>query len=199
MTTTSKVVAAINSVQSSFAVEGIGKEGYNQKQGFKFRSIDQLYGPLNKALRDANLAIIPQASKHKSTIFVTAKGTQMVHVVVHTKWQLVCGDEFIVAKTTGEAMDSGDKATSKAQTQSYKTLLTELFSIPFEGEGDPDADSPELGEVQTINEEQIADLESLLEEHGADKARFLKWAKVNALEEINVGAFKGVCEMVARK
>jgi hypothetical protein len=47
-------------------------------------------------------------------------------------------------KAYGEALDAGDKATSKAMTAAYKYALLQTFCIPISGSEDADADSHKL-------------------------------------------------------
>jgi hypothetical protein len=42
------------------------------------------------------------------------------------------------ARTFGEAMDSGDKATNKAMSAAYKYVTFQTFCIPTEGDNDAD-------------------------------------------------------------
>jgi hypothetical protein len=50
---------------------------------------------------------------------------------------------------------------------------------------DPDQDGgPES--YETISDKQVADIAALIDEVGADKAKFFRWAKVTKLSEILV-------------
>lgn len=66
--------------------------------------------------------------------------------------------------------------------QRYLTKL--IFNIALTNE-----DNDGEGTLETINEEQIASIEALLTELGKDKKKFLKWAKVDSLDQIVVGAY----------
>ena len=68
--------------------------------------------------------------------------------------------------------------------QRYLTKL--IFNIALTNE---DNDGQRTGDTATINEEQIANIEALLTELGKDKKKFLKWAKVDSLDQIVVGAY----------
>jgi len=52
---------------------------------------------------------------------------------------------------------------------------------------------------ETISEEQQQTIDELLIAHGANKGKFLQWAKVADLSEINVNAFNSMCQMIKRK
>lgn len=64
----------------------------------------------------------------------------------------------------------------------------------------PDVDTS-TGEVieALLTEEQIANIEALMTEVGADKARFLKYLRVNALSEILAKNYSHVIEALERK
>lgn len=54
------------------------------------------------------------------------------------------------------------------------------------------------GKEETLSPKQAADLKALLTEHGCDIPKFLRWGKVNSLEEILAKNFDFVCEEVRR-
>lgn len=68
--------------------------------------------------------------------------------------------------------------------QRYLTKL--IFNIVIAGE---DKDGNKQTGAETISKEQIANIEAMLTELGKDKAKFLKWAKVDSLDQIVVGAY----------
>lgn len=73
--------------------------------------------------------------------------------------------------------------SSMSYGQRYLTKL--IFNIALTNE-DNDGEG---GDRETISEEQIANIEALLTELGKDKTKFLKWAKVDSLDQIVVGAY----------
>jgi hypothetical protein len=52
------------------------------------------------------------------------------------------------ARTFGEAMDSGDKATNKAMSAAYKYMAFQTFAIPTEGDNDADNHTHEIVRTQ---------------------------------------------------
>lgn len=66
--------------------------------------------------------------------------------------------------------------------QRYLTKL--IFNIIIAGE---DKDGNKQGE--RVSEEQIANIRALLSELGKDEKKFLKWAKVDSLDQIAAGAY----------
>lgn len=67
--------------------------------------------------------------------------------------------------------------------QRYMTKL--IFNIALTNE-DNDGEG---GGGETISEDQIANIRALLTELGKDEKKFLKWAKVDSLDQIVVGAY----------
>ena len=81
-----------------------------------------------------------------------------------------------------------DESGKKNPLQQIKSTVTYLESATFQavtGVVSSDAaDNDGNDAVETITEEQAADLNALREEVGVDLSRFLKWARVPAIDEI---------------
>jgi len=87
-------------------------------------------------------------------------------------------------------------AAGSALSYGMRYLLGLIFNLAIIKDDDGIAASLK---VETITEEQQATVQDLLDSTEADKARFLKWAKVAKISEINAGAYKSVVEMIKRK
>jgi hypothetical protein len=59
-----------------------------------------------------------------------------------------------------------------------------------------DDDGQRGGNLPTLSESQVADLQALLEETGADVKQFKRWAKVQELNQILAKNYKFVCDEV---
>ena len=70
-------------------------------------------------------------------------------------------------------------AVGAGMSYGMRYLLKMIFNVAV-GEDDVDGNMP----IETITEEQAADLNALREEVGVDLSRFLKWARVPAIDEI---------------
>ena len=64
--------------------------------------------------------------------------------------------------------------------------------------GEPDRDGQEAP-PQLVSQEQIANLEALISEVGADKGRFLRYCKINSLAEIPANNYATVVKMLEAK
>lgn len=139
-----KIYAAIAGVINDIGT--VSKDKINKQQGFKYRSIDDVYSVLNPALAKNRVFILPEILNESREIKTTAKGTQMICVILDMKYTIYAEDgSHIQTILKGEAMDTGDKAINKAMAIAYKYLCFQLFCIPVEDMADPDADSHELG------------------------------------------------------
>jgi hypothetical protein len=132
---------AIAAIMAKLAERGIAKKRRNEQQGFKFRGIDDVYNALAPALVDAKLVILPFVQERTVNERVNVRGTALFSVSLTVDYHFVStvdGSRHVV-RSYGEAMDSGDKATSKAMSMAYKYACFQAFCIPTEGDNDPDA------------------------------------------------------------
>jgi hypothetical protein len=99
------------------------------------------------ALPVCGLVMTPRVVGRTERAAASKSGGTIYTVILDVEWDLVSvvdGSRCIV-RVHGEAMDSGDKATTKALSASYKYACVLAFSIPLEGIEDADAHSPEAG------------------------------------------------------
>lgn len=141
-----KVFECINKVQSALAVVGIAKDAYNPMQKFNFRGIDAVYKALAPLLSEHRLCIIPNIVSREVIERPSKSGGNIFYVILKVEYTFVAVEDGSKHTCTmlGEAMDSGDKATSKAMSCAYKNLVLQVFCVPTSGDNDPDAHSPEV-------------------------------------------------------
>jgi hypothetical protein len=154
-----KVYAAINSVQKALSRTGIAKDRTNtQGATYKFRGIDDVYNAIAPLLADAGLCIIPRMIARVSEERQSNAGKPLFYVTVEAEFDFVSAEDGSkhTARTFGEAMDSGDKATNKAMSAAYKYAAFQTFAIPTEGDNDADAYTPEV--VSKVDAIQLAKL-----------------------------------------
>lgn len=146
------VVEAIVAVMRD--VRAVGKDGFNESQRFNFRGIDGTVNALGPVMRKHGLVVMPfqQSIRHEQ---VTARGgSTMNSVLVEVEYHFYGPggiNDKIVARTAGEAFDSGDKGTAKAMSVAFRTALLQGFALPTQ-ERDPDEDSHELATPPTTAE-----------------------------------------------
>ena len=138
---------AISNVTAYVARIGIGKTKRNAAQGFSYRGVDDVMQAMASALPVCGLVMTPRVVGRTERASASKSGGTIYTVILDVEWDLVSvvdGSRCIV-RVHGEAMDSGDKATTKALSASYKYACVLAFSIPLEGIEDADAHSPEAG------------------------------------------------------
>ena len=142
-----KVFQAINAVQSDLSQTGIGKNRKNtQGSGYMFRGIDDVYQALSPLLAKHGLCIIPRMLTRTCEERQSKAGGALFYVTVEAEFDFVAAEDGskATARTFGEAMDSGDKATNKAMSAAYKYAAFQTFAIPTEGNPDADAETHEV-------------------------------------------------------
>ena len=162
------VVEALNNVMAD--VQSVGKNDKNTHQGFRFRGIDAVVNAVGPALRRHGVIIAPTATIHRAENATTSTGkatNAVTLIVTFTVWG-PDGDSIEV-QVSGEAMDSGDKATPKAHSVAYRTALLQLLCIPTD-EPDPDATTYERSGVPDPDP-SIVSKAALLEAVEGDKDR----------------------------
>jgi hypothetical protein len=163
------------------AIGAIGKDS-EMKEGpakYQYRGIDAILNRANPAMARFGLFIAPtvqdveyeerRAGKEGRTVMVVC------HLTVEFNVHGLAGDRLEPPLVlVGEAFDTSDKATNKAQTAAFKLALGQLFAIPY-SEPDQDSERHELGEAPepvdppSPEEEQAkADLLELLD-HAPDE------------------------------
>ena len=126
-------------------VEAVGKDKVNKQQGFKFRSVDDVYNALHPALAKNKVFIVPEILEQTREMHQTKNGTQMVLVICKIRFTFYAEDgSYIQSVIIGEGLDTGDKATNKAMAIAYKYVCFQVFCIPTEEMADPDSESLEL-------------------------------------------------------
>lgn len=141
-----KVPAIYRAIAGVIAdVGSVGKDKVNKQQGFKFRSIDDVYNALHPALAKNKVFIVPDVLEQTREVVETKNGTKMTMVICKIKYTFFAEDgSYIESVIIGEALDTGDKATNKAMAIAYKYACFQVFCIPTEEMVDPDAESPEV-------------------------------------------------------
>ncbi len=142
----SEVYRAITAITAALSKTGISKNRTNQKQGYAFRGIDDVYSALSGLLGEHGLCVIPRVVKRDVTERVSSSGNALFYVVVDVEFDLVSDKDASThtCRVCGEAMDTGDKATNKAMSAAYKYFALMTFCIPTEGDNDADASTHDV-------------------------------------------------------
>ena len=126
-------------------VGSVAKDKVNKQQGFKYRSVDDVFNALHPALAKNKVFIVPTTLERKEQVIgKTKNGADMLKVVCKIKFEFYAEDgSSVVAIIYGEGLDTGDKATNKAMAIAYKYACFQVFCIPTEDMIDPDSERPE--------------------------------------------------------
>jgi len=148
-----KVYAAINAVQRALSISGIEKNRRNtQGSGYNFRGIDDVYNAIAPLLAEHGLCIVPRFLTRVCEERQSKAGGALFYVTVEAEFDFISSEDGSkhTARTFGEAMDSGDKATNKAMSAAYKYAAFQTFAIPTEGNPDADAETHQVKSAASI-------------------------------------------------
>ena len=187
---TSQIYAAILGVMGD--VGAVGKNATNQQQRYKYRSIDDLISALNPAMAKNGVFVVPGEIMEEVRQDHATKGGGVLHFVkLRIRYRFYAADgSYIDVITIGEAMDSGDKATNKAETAAFKYALSQVFAVPTHD--DADATDPEPIEPPKKQAEQnrptqmhIDALLALAETKGYGEADVLKSGRIKDWSQLD--------------
>lgn len=185
------VYSAINAVMATVAKEGISKDRKNTQQGYNFRGIDDVYNALCGILAANKLLMLPYVVEMKREERQTQKGGLLNYTILTVDFKFVSAEDGSseTVRTVGEAMDSADKSSNKAQSAALKYAAMQVFMIPTEGDNDADGTTHELAPRQEAPKEmpdaEWAKLVQLVEATKSDSGWLCKHYKVANLRQLN--------------
>jgi len=201
--TVPKIYSALASVQAGLTQSGVGKGGLNKEQRFRFRAWDDVQQALAGQLAKHHvLGPHPVIGERIDQERKTAKGTIMSRVILKGMVRFVSADDGSVIEydAIGEAMDAGDKATSKAQTMMIKYAIVHGLCVPLEGIADNDEATPEtVKSDEPVSREQLGEIMTLKDEANADTAKLCEYYGVDSLAQIPASRFEQVKALLEKK
>jgi hypothetical protein len=164
MTAQTQVLSSIIEVIAEIGKTGVGKDRINTHHKFQFRGIDDIYNALSPLLAKHKICMVPKVLSRECVERSAKDNKIQFHVTVHVAYQLISSIDhsMLQIEVYGEALDSSDKATSKAMSSAYKTAAVQAFCIPIEGNNDADLSSPEvlqtyeMAKLPAISEQECA-------------------------------------------
>lgn len=191
-----EVYTAISNVMAQMSKEGIGKDRKNSQQGYNFRGIDDVYNTLCGVLAANRLVILPYVQDMQRDERQTKSGGALNYTILTVDFTLVSavdGSQAVV-RMIGEAMDSADKSSNKAQSAALKYAALQVFMIPTEGDNDPDAtthevaprkaEKPKLDPAAKINDKTRHALQDLIIKSGGDVSQFCRDNGLTSLADL---------------
>lgn len=127
----------------------INKDERNREQGFNFRSIEQITAAARPLFAAEGVSVAPQVIKLEHSEVTAKSGARGFRAIVHMAYIFTAGSDgsFVETSMVGEAVDYGDKSTSKAVQMAYKYALTQVLQV---GSGDDlDGQSVDVGHVES--------------------------------------------------
>ena len=155
-------------------------------QGYKAVTHDAVTALLRNHLIDFGVVTVPRlVSSTIEKIGETKNGSPIIRYAGKYEVDFVnCDDpeDRITVPGEAHANDHGDKAPGKATSYATKYAMLKLFNIET-GEDDESRVEP-YEALKRIDAEQAANIEALITEVKADKAKFLKWMQAESVEDI---------------
>jgi len=181
---------AMSTAQSE--MKRIGADANNNQTHSKYAT----YAALDKVIRPIYtqhgfaLSFNTEESAHPDMVRVTC---DVAHVDGHEKHYRVDMPADGKGAKGGDVMTK-THAAGAAMSYGMRYLLKMIFNVAV-GEDDTDGNMP----VQLITEDQVADIQALLEETGAKRDAFLKYFKVESIDQLSVKAFPTAIKMLEAK
>ena len=147
------VYLALDLVRQDIDKLGIAKEReVTEGVKFRFRGIDDVMNVFSGLLVAAKLLPIPRYCSRAVSERATAAGKANYNTSVECTIEFVSladGTSVVAGPFFGEANDTGDKSTAKAQSIAYRQGMLTTFVVPLGPAADPEAD----GEQQVEGED----------------------------------------------
>ena len=149
------IVQSLNEIMK--AVGAISKSDRNAAQGFNFRGIDSVVNAVSPQLQKYGVVVVPSVEDYEyQSIEIGKNRTVMGHVKVKVTYTFVGPQgDAIKATVVAEAMDAGDKATTKAMSVAFRTALLQSLCLPTD-DADPDSHSYERSEKVVVDTKAVS-------------------------------------------
>ena len=194
----------------------VGKDSKNEQQGFKYRSIDAVYGAIHPLLGKYGVFLSPEVLSKTREERTNKNGTVLAFTCLRMKYTFYAPDGSSVSCVVeGEGMDSGDKSSNKAMAVAHKYALLQTFCIPTEEAKDPDAEVHVIAESAqparkepaaesrtgdtggaTITPPQLRILRKALERKGLPEQALADYFGVPALDQLPAASINDAIEWV---
>lgn len=132
-----EVLLAIHAIQRAISdMGGIGKthdtKAKNTAYSYKFRGIEDMYNVISPLMVHFGLVLTPYLESGRMSKITTKMGDVTYKSVVTMRYTLISiiDGSSIEVCFVGEANDSGDKSSLKAQSQAQKAFYIQTFNIP---------------------------------------------------------------------
>jgi hypothetical protein len=141
-----QVYKAVTAVAAELSGGGIPKRHRNERDDYRYRSIDDVLNRLSPLLAKHKLCVLPRVLVRECTDRLGEGDLLLVGVALKVAFDLVSsadGSSHTV-EAFGEALDASDKATAKAMSSAYKHAMLQTFCVPVAQIADADVSSHRL-------------------------------------------------------
>ena len=152
-----QVYKAITAIAAELSGGGIPKRHRNERDDYRYRSIDDVLNRLSPLLSKHKLCVLPRVLERTSADRVGEGDLLLVGVALRVAFDFVSsadGSSHTI-ETFGEALDASDKATAKAMSSAYKHAMLQAFCVPVAQIEDADASSHRLKRGRTHQREPV--------------------------------------------
>lgn len=126
----SNIQTALLGAMKDICKIGIGKN--SQASNYRYRGIDAAMNEMSPILVNNGITVTPRYSELSLAKYERSEGKFSHCVTVKGSFTFTAEDgTFVVAEAYGESIDAGDKATIKAQTVAFRTVLFQQFIVPL--------------------------------------------------------------------
>lgn len=133
-------------------IRSIGKNETYSAAGtrYNFRGVDTTVNAFAPVLRKHGVLVLPVKVTAAYRDFINSNKKLQRECTVTVAWLVrgPAGDDLPILESAGEALDSADKGTAKAQSVALRVLLLTAAMVPT-GDPDPDSQHIERGEPVT--------------------------------------------------
>lgn len=153
-------------------IGSIGKDRKNEKQGYSFRGIDDVYNTVNCVLSKYGAFSVPEVLDVKRELKTSNNGSQLVYSVATVRYTLYAKDgSSVSAVMVGEGMDSGDKSMNKAMSAAHKYFFLQVFAIPTADAKDSEIDTYTVKPEASAQDKRLDLIEQELQALPANKPK----------------------------
>lgn len=167
----------------------------NRRVGYESKRTNDRTDYAHEDMAEIARTVDPILTKHGLSYRYRTKSEpgQPVHVTCIIAHRAGHSEETTL---TGAADTSGSKNSIQAvgSTVTYLQRYTLKAALGLAAAADDDAQSPEP--VETINQEQADTIRELLESTGKDRFKFLKWAKVERIEDLRADFYESAVNAI---
>lgn len=158
---------------------------------FRYASLDGIARHVRGPLQDHGFSYSWDTAVNENMVTVTAT---LRHVDGHEQ-----SATFTAPVESYGAKLTAAQDTAKVVTYGKRQALLQVLGVAVEGEDDEQALARSAKSQQSVNAGQVADLEVLIEEVGADRGKFLQWLDVTSLEELTMTQYHNAVQALERK